>query len=162
MLLTNKSSYRLRWDIRIANNIKFDVFPEGFGYNNVNKYSQIYGTANGQLGYEYNPNLILETPAAIFPKVPVLWRQQSHGLLAVRIIILNPVHYSATIYFLSSVRVKRRNKNQYSISNFNGARSYVFLSSEKNSSYSGDLANHLRPDGLYYDYIAEQDLVGPS
>jgi hypothetical protein len=60
--VANETSRRigLRWDIKIAKGIRFDLYPNGFGYDNVNNFSPIYGRANGQLGYDSNTNLIYE------------------------------------------------------------------------------------------------------
>ena len=150
----------LRWNIRIANNVNFDNFPNGFGYNDITNYSPIYAIANGQLGYGNNPNLIFADSnyttfeSCDFYKDNNLWvaGRPNYNFISQAI-------YGNYIFALPLFKVNRRNKTAFSIENFNGSYSFNYVNLSEDSSINGDLNDNIRPDKLNYDYIVPQDLV---
>jgi hypothetical protein len=149
----------LHWNIRVKENIDFSTFPEGFGYNNVNSYSPIYCIANNKFGFTSNRSLIFANASndlfktCEFYKDNNLWvAGRPNDTISIGGI------YGKYIYAIPMFRVKRRNKQPYAITNYNGAVSLAGTVTY-NSAITGDLNSNIRPDKLYYDFITPQDLV---
>ena len=56
-------------------------------------------------------------------------------------------------------RIRRKNKQPYSLSNFNGSVTSIRRYLETDSSVNGDLLNNVRPDKICYDVIDESDVL---
>lgn len=152
----------LCWNIRVANDIDFSKYPNGFGYKNKLINSPIRAIANGNCAEQNEGDYIFaESSNEIFKKCN--FYKDSNLYVAGRpgVIQKDNSLYGEFIFAIPMFRIKRRNKNPYSIKNYNGSISYTHaLTSDLLESYKkGDLNNNIRPDGLFYDYIVKEDII---
>lgn len=147
------------WDIKIAKGINFDQYPEGLGYINAMNYSNIVGEANGSIP---SSSELIYMNASDDTFKDCEFYKDSNLYVAGRpnTPITSSSIYSNYIFAIPLFKVKRRNKQGYSIANFNGSISYnsVYSNQSNNSNINGDLINDIRPDKLYYDMIYECDI----
>lgn len=153
------------WNIRVANNIDFSKYPEGFGYKNALEYSPIKAIANGKISNSTNDSKLLYISAnneifkdCEFYKDNNLWIAGRPDYTFQSSEIFGKYTFALPLF-----KVKRRNKSMYSIDNFNGSLPYntsLVQGDQIIDSYiKGDLNNNIRPDRLSYDYITEEDLL---
>ena len=149
----------VRYSIRVAQDINFNKFPDGFGYNSVNDFSNIQAVANGEFS-TYHKELIYKPANYLAFKNQPFYKDNNlyiaglpnHDLNSNRII-------GNFIYALPMFRIKRRNKQDYSLQNYNGSRTVIYQYNDIPSSVYGDLLNNIRPDHYYYDVITENDTI---
>lgn len=152
----------LFWNIRIAYDVDFDKFPNGLGYDNISSYSKIKATADGNIRSDNMDYIFANASNMIFKDCEFfgdknLWVAGRPNSPSGSSNI-----YNKYVFALPLFKLKRRNKTEYSINNFNGAYSYEKVSTGSNnieSSLHGDLANNVRPDYYMYDYIVPEDLI---
>lgn len=148
------------WDIKIAKGINFSQYPNGLGYVNIMNYSNVVGEANGSL--TTSPALIYMSACDDIFKGCEFYKD-SNLYVAGRpnIPVTSSSIYGNYIFAMPLFKVIRRNKQRYSIKNFNGSISYnsVYSDSLNNSDIQGDLQNNIRPDKLYYDIIQTNDVL---
>lgn len=148
------------WDIKIAKGINFNQYPDGLGYVNIMNYSNVVGEANGSL--TTSPSLVYMSACDDIFKGCEFYKD-SNLYVAGRpnTPITSSSIYGNYIFAMPLFKVIRRNKQRYSIKNFNGSISYnsVYSDSSNNSDIQGDLQNNIRPDKLYYDVIHAHDIL---
>lgn len=150
------------WNIRVAENIDFNTYPNGFGYENQFSYSPIKAIANGNCteqnfgDYIFAPASNLMFKSCEFFNDKNLWVAGRPGVTQ-----MDASLYTDFVFGIPMFKVKRRNKQPYSINNYNGSISYSHaLSDELIESYiKGDLSNNIRPDMLFYDFIDKNDII---
>jgi hypothetical protein len=152
----------LNWNIRVAHDIEFNDFSQGLGYSDINKYSPIYGFADGSgnLAIKNNTNTIFANAAHDLFKKEEFYRDNN-------LFVAGRPNYNLKtssifgkyVFALPMFRVKRRNKGRYSVVNFNGASISTHTDLLGDSSVFGDLNNNIHPDRLYYDINYAQDIV---
>lgn len=159
--VNNETSRRiaLKWNIKVAKNVNFKSFYNGFGYTDITRYSPIYAAANGQLGFEHNTNLLYRNASDDIFKNCSFYKDYNLWVAGREDYSLNSTSiFGQYIFAIPLFKVTRRNKTDYSIENFNGSKTSI-TPNITSSLTKGDLANYIRPDQLCYDYIVEQDLV---
>ena len=150
----------LRWDIKIAKNINFKTFPSGLGYANSYNFSNVQATVDGSLGYEYNQYLIYcSATDNIFRDEPFYGDYNLYVAGRPDYTIASPTIVSKYVFAIPMFRIKRRNRENYSLSNFNGSRSKSFSYIDFKSVINGDLKSNIRPDKLFYDFFDERDII---
>ena len=152
----------LCWNIRVAKDVKFDTYPNGFGYKNKIYNSPIRAIANGNC-IEQNPGdyIFAEASNDIFKGCSFYNDKNLYVAGRPGVVQKDSSLYGQFIFAIPMFRVKRRNSKPYSIKNYNGSISYTHaLTSNVLESYEkGDLNNNIRPDLLFYDYIVKEDLI---
>lgn len=150
----------LRYDIKVANNIDFKSFPNGFGYTDINNFSNIQATVDGKLGYDYNSRLIFR-PASddIFKNCEFYKDYNLYVAGRSDYTFKNGDILGKYIFAIPMFKVHRRNQQDYTLSNYNGARSKLYRYNDDTSAVHGDLIGKIRPDKLYYDAIYAQDML---
>ena len=150
----------LRWDIKVAKNINFETFPSGLGYANSYNFSNVQATVDGTLGFEYNQYLIYcSATDSIFKDEPFYGDYNLYVAGRPDYTIASPTIVSKYIFAIPMFRVKRRNREDYSLDNFNGSRSKKFSYIDFKSVTNGDLKSNIRPDKLFYDSFDERDII---
>lgn len=150
----------LCWNIQVQNECNFNLYPEGLGYKDIFNYSHVFAKANGQFGKELNVNL------SFCEATNELFRHEDFHIDKNLYVAGRPTYevqsstlYGKYVFALPMFRIRRRNKEQYSLTNFNGSSSYNQMVIANNSSIKGDLLNHMRPDRLAYDVIDVNDVM---
>ena len=150
----------LRYDVKVAHDVKFNLFPEGLGYTNSQSFSTIYAEANGSLQDSDNNALVFRSAADPVFKECTFY-QDNNLYVAGRpdyTLVSNTVA-NKYIFALPMLRISRKNTQPYSLSNFNGARTSVFKYGDTSSAAKGDLLNNIRPDKIFYDIIDPSDVI---
>ena len=150
----------LRYDIKVATNIDFDTFPNGFGYISTNNFTSIQAAVNGKLGYDYNANLVFR-PADndIFKNCEFYKDYNLYVGGRPDYTFKNNSIVGKYVFAIPMFRLKRRNTTAYSLSNFNGSHSAEYTAADTSSVTYGDLVGQVRPDKLSYDFFNKEDLV---
>jgi hypothetical protein len=150
----------LRYDIKVATNIDFSTFPNGFGYINTNNFTSIQASVDGKLGYDYNANLVFR-PAdnAVFKDCEFYKDYNLYVGGRPDYTLKNNSIVGKYVFAIPMFRLKRRNTTAYSLSNFNGSHSAEYTAKDTSSATYGDLVGQVRPDKLSYDFFNEEDLV---
>ena len=150
----------LRWAVRAKPECRFDLYPDGLGYDDVLHYSAVFARADGQLGTKPNVNTVF-APATnqVFRSEPFF------GDVGLYVAGRPDYDLGVTslwgkyVFALPMLRVRRRNTNAWSLANYNGAPSYNQMLVVNDSSVSGDLLGGMRPDRRAYDVIDPTDVV---
>lgn len=150
----------VHYAIKICKNVDFNTFPNGFGYINKSKYSNIQATVQGQLGYDANINLIF-CPATHDIFIGQSFYNDPNLYIAGRpdYTFINKNIIGNYIFALPMFRIKRHNQQPYSLINYNGSRSSIFKYLDSSSIVHGDLLNNIRPDKEYYDIIYKSNII---
>jgi hypothetical protein len=158
--VNKETSHRvaLMWNIRVKKDVNFNKYNKGFGYENITENSPIRAFTNGKLNKD-NDQLIFANAGHDMFKGESFYKDYNLWIAGRPDYTMQSSNiYGKYIFGLPLFKVKRRNKQEYSIMNYNGAKSYKDDNININSSHYGDLSNNIRPDNLYYDYIVEDDL----
>jgi len=149
----------VHYSIKVAQNINFNKFPNGFGYNSINDFSNIQATANGEFN-TYHRELIYKPADFLAFRDQPFYKDNNLYIAGLPNHDLNSNKVIGNFIFaLPMFRIKRRNKQAYSLQNYNGSRTIIYQYNDIPSSAYGDLLNNIRPDHYYYDVIAENDIV---
>ena len=150
----------VHYTINVAKNVNFQKFPDGFGYNSINDFSDIQATANGKFSTYRNINLIYKPANFLAFKDQYFYKDYNLYIAGMPDYDLNnDLIIGKFIYALPMFRIKRYNKQSYSLQNFNGARTVIYQYMDTPSSLNGDLLNNIRPDHHYYDIINENNVI---
>ena len=150
----------VHYTINVAKDINFQKFPDGFGYNSINDFSDIQATANGKFNSYRNINLIYKPANFLGFKNQYFYKDNNLYIAGMPDYDLdNELIVGKFIYALPMFRIKRYNKQAYSLQNFNGARTVIYQYMDTPSSAKGDLLNNIRPDHNFYDVINENNVI---
>lgn len=151
----------LYWNIKISNNVMFNQFPNGFGYE-----SKIEAQADGGLTFDPIPNVDIinqHNPLIFISACDDYYKecefyQDSNLYVAGRPqqLLKSSSLYDGYVFAMPLFKVVRRNKNPYSIENIDGTISEL---DAYDSIANGDLAGGIRPDKLTYDSINPKDIL---
>ncbi|MDF2533907.1 MAG: hypothetical protein K0R18_64 [Bacillales bacterium] len=139
----------LRYKFNVKNDVDFDRWPQGFGFENISEYSPIYASGPNNVSITNHKYLFI---SALSPEFRNTTFYGDSGLYVAG----RPDHPNTNVDFgilenyifaIPVLSVKRRNKNTYSSSNSNGADKYI---------NEGSLSN--RPDGLFFNRIDPRDV----
>lgn len=146
----------LVWTIKVAKNIDFKTFPDGLGYKNSYLYSKVF-SSNHKFNQKNNESCFYNASHSDFKDCEFF---NDYNLYVAGKPDKQQNNYLNYNFAMPLFRVKRRNKNKYSLDNPNGAISYHDVKSfDKDSQVIGDLNNGIRPDKLFYDQIYEEDIM---
>ena len=150
----------VHYAIKVAKNINFQQFPDGLGYTGINNFSDIQATADGSLGNDRNMNLVFKSANYIGFRDQRFYKDNNLYVAGMPNYTLNSSKIVGKyIYALPMFRIKRRNKQVYSLDNYNGARSIIYQYYDESSAIHGDLLNNICPDHRYYDILANNDII---
>lgn len=150
----------LCWDIKVANECAFNKYPEGLGYKDIVHYSRVFAKANGQFGGIDNVNIAFcEATNDLFKDEIFHFDKNLYVAGRKDYDINSSTLYGKYVFALPMFRIRRRNSSKYTLENYNGAPSYNAMVIVNDSSKTGDLMNHMRPDKLAYDVINENDVM---
>jgi len=150
----------LCWDVRVQNECDFNEYIEGLGYRDIFNYSHVFAKANGQFGKIENVNIsFCEATNELFRNEAFHADKNLYVAGRPTYEIQSSSLYGKYVFALPMFRIRRRNKSEYSLINFNGSSSYNKMVLANNSSRVGDLLNHMRPDRLAYDVIDVNDVI---
>ncbi|MNJ90261.1 hypothetical protein D3C87_78560 [compost metagenome] len=139
----------LRYKFRVKSGIDFTKWPEGFGFNSVSDYSDIYAQGPYNRTVTNSNYLFINASSSSFRNTPFyndygLYVAGRPGNITINADLGVQENY---VFALPIMNIKRRNKLAYSSSNPNGAKKYV----DENT-----LSD--RPDGLFYNWINPKDV----
>lgn len=140
----------IRYKINVKNNVDLNKWPEGFGFNNMSDYSDIYASGPRNAPIINHDYLFISASGSEFKNTSfysdkglyVAGRPDGRNLNADFGVL------EKYIFAVPLIGIKRRNKSGYSSNNPNGANQYVSLNTISD-----------RPDGLFYNRIDQRDVV---
>jgi len=145
----------LKWNIRTVQNVDFNYFKNGLGFESNLVFNPIYAEANGKLK-KMDKNLIyMSASNETYKNCDFYCDDNLYVANRPNTNLTSSTIYGNYIFAIPLFRIKRRNKGKYSLSNFNGSNQYNNLPV---SIENGDL-NDVRPDGLSYNYINQFDII---
>ena len=150
----------LHWNVRVANECAFDIYPEGLGYKDITHFSHVFARVNGQFGNVDNVNAAFcEATNNLFKNELFHFDKNLYVAGRKDYDINSSTLYGRYVFALPMFRIRRRNSSKFTIANFNGAPSYNEMIVVNDSSKNGDLLNNMRPDRLAYDVINANDVM---
>lgn len=140
----------LMYKVRVQNGVNIDKWKDGFGYKNINEYSNIYASGPKDSPIENSDYLFINASNVIFKDenfykdigLYVAGRSGNNSIKEDFGIL------SDFIFAIPLVAVKRRNQSGFSDNNPDGAPRYI------NSMIASN-----RPDGLFNNKIVERDVL---
>ncbi|MFW6007772.1 MAG: hypothetical protein ACOCP8_00795 [archaeon] len=160
------------WDIKVAKDIDFSIFPEIKFKNETPLFAKCRGIS--PIGATINPDLQFE-PATknifkncSFYNDPNLWiAGRPDNKIDIKKI------YGNFVYLMPLLKIKRRNKLPYSIFNYNGSNPNplkdnfpksvengdMYFSNDLQVNYNTVSGYHIRPDNLKYNHIVSNDII---
>lgn len=139
----------LQYKVKVQQGVDIDKWPDGFGFKNINEYSNIYASGPKDSSIENSNYLFISAinpmlKDAVFYGDSGLFVAGRPGVLTTNedFGILN--NY---IFGVPLLAVKRRNQKPYSLEEPNGAPKYI-----------NSLTASNRPDNLFYNRVVEKDV----